>query len=123
MGRDRGKRIAAGPPAAGLVAGIKCFDSDSAPAERPRSDTAATAFRHSSNRVPTQQRPRSDTAAAAGRLFEEVGAEEAGAGEGLVVLPLGDAGFVAAEEDVGDAPAVVVGRAGVDRRLEEVVLE
>lgn len=39
------------------------------------------------------------------------------------MLPVVDAGFVAGEEDVGHAPAVVVGGTGVDGRGEEVVLK
>ena len=56
-------------------------------------------------------------------VLQQIGAEALGAGDGLVVFPCVDAGLVAAEEDVGDSPAVVFGGAGVDGGLEEVVLE
>ena len=54
---------------------------------------------------------------------EEVGTQEAGAGEGLLFLPTVDGGMVAGKEDVGDTPAVELGGAGVDGRCQEIVLE
>lgn len=56
-------------------------------------------------------------------LFQQVGAEAAGALYGLLVAPFADAGFMAREEYVGHAPAVVVGRTGVDRGSKQIVLK
>ena len=58
-----------------------------------------------------------------GLLLEEVGAEAAGALEGLFVFPLGDFCFVSREQDLWDFPAFVDGGAGVDGAFQEVVLE
>ena len=51
------------------------------------------------------------------------GRRSAGALEALLLLPLLDLGVVAAEEDLGDGPAAVVGGAGVLGVLEQTVRE
>ena len=56
-------------------------------------------------------------------LFQEMGAALTRALDGLLVLPGADQLGIAAQEDVGDFPAVVFGRAGVDRGSDEAFLE
>lgn len=58
-----------------------------------------------------------------GRVFQQVGAQPAGAFHGLFHFPVLDFRLVAAEQYLGNLPPFVVGRACVDGGGEHVVLE
>ena len=56
-------------------------------------------------------------------LFEQVRTQSFGAFHSLVKFPLSDFRLIAAEQYLWHLPSLVVGRTGVDRSSEDVVLE
>ena len=69
--------------------------------------------------VPKQELGHEGVRGNEGVLWEEVGADAGGFFEGAGVPPFGDFGVVAAEQDVGDAPAAVLDGAGIVGEFEE----
>ena len=56
-------------------------------------------------------------------LFQEIRSQSFGSFERLLQFPFFDFGLIAREKDFWHLPSLVVGRTGVDRSCEEVILE